>query len=89
MAGRGRAVCQWSPGGDQIAFESNRDGNFDVWLVSSSGGEPRRITDLAGTYKVPEWSPDGRQIAFTGRGADGPTDLDVFVVPVEVVRLAR
>ena len=74
---------QWSPDGMQIAFESNKEGNFDVWVVSPSGGDPRRLTDLETTYKVPEWSPDGRQIAFTGRGTDALADLHVFAVPVE------
>jgi len=72
---------QWSPRGDQVAFESNQDGNFDVWVVSSSGGDPRRLTALESTYKTPEWSPDGRHVAFTGRGEGGLGDLNVFTVP--------
>ena len=38
----------------------------DLWLVSSSGGEARRITTDPGLELFPKFSPDGKWIAFTG-----------------------
>ena len=34
----------WSPDGGSIAFASTREGGFDVWLMSSNGGTPTRLT---------------------------------------------
>ena len=34
----------WSPDGEQIAFASNREKNFDVYLMPAEGGAPKRLT---------------------------------------------
>ncbi|WP_018109995.1 S41 family peptidase [Bacteroides propionicifaciens] len=34
----------WSPDGKSIAFASNREGGFDVYLIGAQGGVPRRLT---------------------------------------------
>ena len=34
----------WSPDGQKIAFASTREGGFDVFLMSSQGGAPVRLT---------------------------------------------
>jgi tricorn protease len=34
----------FSPDGSQVAFSGEYDGNIDVYVVPSSGGEPRRLT---------------------------------------------
>ena len=34
----------WSPDGRQIAFASDREGNFDVYLINREGGVPKRLT---------------------------------------------
>lgn len=39
----------WSPDSKQIAFASDRMGSLDVYLVSSQGGEPRRLTTHSGS----------------------------------------
>lgn len=38
------AVPFWSPDGSELAFLSNRHGNFDVFLMPAMGGAPTRIT---------------------------------------------
>src|ERR1043165_2990917 len=32
---------RFSPDGAQIAFSSNRDGNYDVFVIPAGGGKPR------------------------------------------------
>jgi dipeptidyl aminopeptidase/acylaminoacyl peptidase len=55
---------RWSPGGDWLAFESNRAGDFQIYLIRVSGGEARKLTSLSTEARQPRWSPDGTHIAF-------------------------
>ncbi len=59
---------------DSIAFEYAGD----LWLVSRSGGQARRLTSTPGAEIDPYFSPDGSQIAFTSTVAG---NTDVYVVP--------
>lgn len=49
----------------------------DLWVVSRSGGEARRLTSTSGTEADPYFSPDGSQIAFTATIAG---NTDVYIV---------
>jgi len=50
----------------------------DLWMVSKTGGDTRRLTTGTGIESNPYFSPDGSMIAFTGE-YDGNTD--VYIVP--------
>ena len=50
----------------------------DLWSVSRSGGEAKRLTVGAGLESNPVFSPDGSKVAFNGE-YDG--NVDVFVMP--------
>jgi len=50
----------------------------DLWVVSRSGGQARRLTATPGVETDPYFSPDGSQIAFTAAVAGNG---DVYVVP--------
>ncbi len=50
----------------------------DLWSVSRSGGDARRLTTGIGIETNPYFSPDGNWIAFTG---DYDGNVDVFVIP--------
>ncbi len=52
----------------------------DLWVVSRSGGEARRLTSGVGIETDPYFSPTGEWIAFTGE-YDG--SVDVFAVPAK------
>jgi hypothetical protein len=53
----------WSPDGSQIAFNSQRDDNTDIFVIQKDGSREKRLTDDPDTDFMPAWSPDGRQIA--------------------------
>lgn len=50
--------------GDRIAFMSNRDGNWDLYLVNSDGADLLRLTRSPANDGLPTWAPDGAHIAF-------------------------
>ena len=59
---------------DLVAFEYAGD----LWAVSRSGGQARRLTSTPGVEINPFFSPDGAQIAFTATVAG---NTDVYVMP--------
>lgn len=55
----------WSPDGRQIAFLSNREGGFDLWVMNADGSNQHQVTRTgAKRANNPVWSPDGKWIAF-------------------------
>ncbi len=57
----------WSPDGSRIAFVSNRDGSYGLWIINSDGSNPHKIvifSNQGGFSNTPKWSPDGSKIAF-------------------------
>jgi hypothetical protein len=59
-----------SPDGQQIAFDSDRDGERAVYVADAKGRNVRRISG-EGWAAVPSWSPDGGTLAFV-RAERGP-----------------
>jgi tricorn protease len=55
---------RFSPDGNLIAYSANYDGNMDIYVVSSSGGLPRRITYHGAPDRVIGWYPDNKHILF-------------------------
>jgi TolB protein len=55
----------FSPDGAQIAFESDRGGQQQIYVMGADGSNPRRISFGEGAYSQPAWSPRGDTIAFT------------------------
>ena len=57
--------ASYSPDGSQIAFESDRGGKQQIYVMAAGGSEPNRISFGDGSYSTPVWSPRGDLIAFT------------------------
>ncbi len=67
---------RFSPDGSCLAFTRPDDKERkQVWLISTSGGEARRLTSLAGGVTEFAWSPDSRSlIAVSDVDPDRPPD---------------
>lgn len=55
----------WSPDGKYIAFATDRYGNFDVFVMASTGGKAKRLTYYSGNEKPYSFTPDSKNILFT------------------------
>jgi tricorn protease len=69
---------KFSPDGKWIAFTGQYDGNFNVYVMPSEGGQPRQLTffqgaaaplsDRMGVHnEVLTWTPDSKRILFLSR----------------------
>ena len=90
-AGRGfyNIAPSFSPQGDKIAYVTERQGTFDIYLMSAIDGqdlgrlvEGERSSDFEGLFVLRPgitWSPDGKQIAFAAKSRNKNTlyTLDV------------
>ena len=69
------AQPDWSPDGDTIIFNTNRDGgDFEIYAMNPDGSGLQRLTNSSGEDSGPIWSPDGTQIAFQSR-RDGNLEI--------------
>ena len=62
----------------RIAFQSKRDGNFEIYSVSPDGKESVNLTNHPGHDGEPAWSPDGHRLAFDSDRAG--TGFDIYVM---------
>jgi hypothetical protein len=63
------AVPRWSPAGDRLAFiraEPGRSNVWNLWLLTDSTEEPRRLTRFRyGQTWGASWLPDGLSVVFS------------------------
>ena len=67
----------WSPDGTKISFTSDRDGNYEIYVMNADGSGQTRLTNNPAVDYYPDWSPDGRRIAFTSE-RDGNAEIYVM-----------
>ena len=54
----------WSPDGKFLTYCANRNNNYDVYIIPTTGGEEIRLTNAQGLDDGPDYSPDGKYIYF-------------------------
>lgn len=64
----------WSPDGSQIVYQSERDGNSEIYLVQADGSMYTRLTANRNFDGGAFWSEDGSKIYFTSN-RDGENQL--------------
>ena len=72
----------WSPDGRRIAFLTDRDGNFEIYVMNADGSGQRNLTRKPAFDSDPLWSPDARKIAFVsaGDGKGPPRRQEIYVM---------
>ncbi|MDZ7262797.1 MAG: tetratricopeptide repeat protein, partial [candidate division KSB1 bacterium] len=64
------AFPNFSPDGKFLIFQSNRDGNWEIYTRDMATGYEQRLTEHPAQDESPAYSPDGKMIAFTSTRDD-------------------
>jgi dipeptidyl aminopeptidase/acylaminoacyl peptidase len=67
----------WSPDGHRILFQSDRDGNSEVYVMNGDGSGQTNLTNNPHSDGSAVWSPDGTKILFV---TDRDVDQEVYVM---------
>jgi tricorn protease len=70
----------FSPDGKTVAFTAAYDGNVDVFVVPTKGGEPRRLTWHPGDDIVRGFTPDGKVLFGSQRSAFSRRHFQFFTI---------
>ncbi|MEW6732025.1 MAG: S9 family peptidase [Acidobacteriota bacterium] len=80
--------AQISPDGKWVSFHYSEPKlktaprNSDIWIVSTTGGEPRKLTNAPKQDGRARWSPDGKWLAFlSDRDDSGKTQI--FLIRID------
>ncbi|NIM92521.1 MAG: hypothetical protein GTO18_02240 [Anaerolineales bacterium] len=76
----------WSPDGNQIAFASYQNDNYDIFITNISTGDITQVTSSPSAERFPSWSPDGQWITFT-TNRDG--NWEIYVTNLDGSQLSR
>ena len=75
-------VASWSPDGTKFAFFTDRDGNWEIYVMDADGSHPVNLTRDPGNDFWPSWSPDGTKIAFMSKW-DNDHDFEIYVIDAD------
>jgi TolB protein len=67
----------WSPDAQRIAFESNRDGSFQIYTMNYDGSDIRQLTRGLSENTHAQWSKDNTRITFVST-RDGHNEIYVM-----------
>ncbi len=65
----------WAPNGKSIAATLNRNGSFELALITPKTGNADLLRDLPGVHSNPHWSPGGAFLTFEFESATQFPDL--------------
>ncbi len=66
----------------KVIFQSDRQGNFDLWLLDLSDMAVKQLTTATARDIEASWSPDGKQVVFAS-GRDDPDNLQLYVMKAD------
>ena len=87
----------WSHDGKMIAFASDRNGNFDVFVMPAAGGEAKRLTFHSGKEIPCSFTANNKDVIFSAWRQDVATNAqfpisllgELYTVPVEGGKVAQ
>jgi serine/threonine protein kinase len=73
---------QWSPDSKMLTYQSNTNGDWNIWITSVKGGEPIQLTNDSDFDYHPSWSGDGKWIVYASRFRQ-ESNFHIKVVPAK------
>ncbi|HUP86529.1 MAG TPA: hypothetical protein VM143_12745 [Acidimicrobiales bacterium] len=70
----------------RIAFQTKRDGNYEIYTVDADGRNPKNLTMHPGHDGEPAWSPDHTRLAFD---SDRNGGFDIYIMNADGSGLAQ
>jgi TolB protein len=68
----------WSPDGARLTFNTDRDGDLEIYIMNADGSNPQNITQAPESIEgLADWSPDGKALVLY---SDRTGDKEVFIV---------
>jgi hypothetical protein len=80
------AFPRWSPDGSRIAFQSQKSGQRDLYIVSVKTDSVSPLVTWPSKEGSPAWSPDGRKLAFV---SDRTGNREIFVIDIKSGRVRQ
>ncbi|MEZ5318716.1 MAG: hypothetical protein R2752_15055 [Vicinamibacterales bacterium] len=78
----------FAPDGQRIAYDTDQDGNFEIYAMDLAGRTTRRLTTNPGRDVAPAWSPDGSRIAFMS-DRDSAPEFDLYLMDADGANVER
>jgi Tol biopolymer transport system component len=64
----------------KIAFSSNQDGDFEIYVMDADGKNQTKLTENKASDMGHTWSPDGKKIAFI---SDRDSSLQIYIMDTD------
>lgn len=73
----------------RIAWMSDRDGTFHIYVMNGDGTAQVRLTKNAGLERSPAWSPDGTRLAFSYSADGAAGNSEIYTIKSDGTGLTR
>lgn len=70
----------------QVVFTTDRDANYEIYVMNSDGSNPTNLTNDPGLDYNPRWSPDRSKILFS---SDRDGDYEIYVMNADGTNLVK
>jgi Tol biopolymer transport system component len=70
----------WAPDGSTLVFQSDRDGNWDIFTIRPKGTNEVQRTNSPADEMYPTWSPSGSAIAYVSNRSG---DWDLYMLDLD------
>lgn len=71
----------WSPAGDMVLYQKLANGQWDIWIMDTLGGNVKKVTSGMGDKTDASFSPNGQYIVYSSNES-GEKYANLYIIPV-------